>query len=86
MEDFDIYQVVDIQELYENQVSFEVAYACLENIVKQQDQQSLSLDQMLHYYKLGKILSGYCNQVLEKAKLEIEILDQQAVDKVNEND
>ena len=53
-------------------LTFEEACLELENIVSLQQSDALSLQENIKYYKVGSLLSKYCQQILNEAKLEID--------------
>lgn len=52
-------------------LTFETAMAQLEGIVRQLEQEELSLEDSIKAYKKGIELSQYCQQALEEARLSI---------------
>ena len=50
---------------------FEDAYAQLEKIVEQLETNSLPLDESLALFGEGQQLSAYCQQLLDKAELQV---------------
>ena len=53
-------------------LTFEEAYLELESIVSMQQNDTLSLEENIKYYKVGNLLSKYCQKILNEAKLEID--------------
>lgn len=68
----DIKEITSIEQLEKLGISFEEAYASLEKIVNLQERGEISLEESIKYYKVGKVLAEYANNILEKAKIEIE--------------
>jgi exodeoxyribonuclease VII small subunit len=60
----------DISEL-----SFEAAYAELEQIINQLDEGSLPLDESVGLFERGRKLAEYCQTLLDKAELRVNQLD-----------
>lgn len=52
-------------------LSFEAAYAQLEEIVQQLESSGLSLDDGLALFEQGQELSAYCQKLLEAAELRV---------------
>ncbi len=52
--------------------SYEKKYAALEEIVRNLDQEDLSLNDMLTQYKKGLTLVKECSQVLDSVEVEIQ--------------
>ena len=71
-EKFILEDVTTIEDIKKSNVSFEVAYSKIEEIVKMQEQGNMNLTDSRKYYKLGKLLTEYCEDILNNAKLEIE--------------
>ncbi len=61
-------------------ISFEEAYTKLEQIAERLENSEVSLDESIALFEEGIKLSKYCNEVLEKAKHKIEILEGKAED------
>lgn len=57
-----------------SEMSFEQAFAQLEEIVRKLESGSLSLDESLELYERGQALATYCNTQLDKAELKIQQL------------
>ena len=55
-------------------LSFEEAYARLENAVAALQDGQMPLDQALHHYEEGMKLAQYCNELLQKAELRVQQL------------
>ncbi len=56
-------------------ISFEEAYKKLEEIALKLEDSEISLDDSIALFEEGIKLSKYCQEVLEKAKQKIEILE-----------
>jgi exodeoxyribonuclease VII small subunit len=69
---FDFEKVQSIADLKEAEVSFESAYSKIENIVEMQEKGTLNLEDSIKFYKIGKILTQYCQEILNEAKEDIE--------------
>ncbi len=67
-----------VNELKVDDLSYEEAYAQLEQIVNELEGGELGLDQSLHLFKTGIDLSRVCNQRLNEAEAKIEKLVKQA--------
>lgn len=52
-------------------LSFEAAYAQLEEIVEQLESSGLSLDDGLELFEKGQELAAYCQKLLEAAELRV---------------
>lgn len=52
----------------ENDITFEEALKQLEKIVKKLEEEDVSLENMIHYYKRGMELSNICNTMLKDAE------------------
>lgn len=68
----------------ENQLNFEEALARLESIVKELEDDSISLKESIDLYEEGIELSRLCTQTLEKAELRIEKVSKQQDDNTSE--
>ncbi|GAB1421381.1 hypothetical protein MASR2M15_15410 [Anaerolineales bacterium] len=53
-------------------MSFETAYARLQDIVSQMEGEQLALDEMMRLFREGQSLASFCQQLLDNAQLEIE--------------
>jgi exodeoxyribonuclease VII small subunit len=60
----------DISEL-----SFETAYAELEQIISQLDEGNLPLEESVNLFERGRKLAEYCQTLLDKAELRVNQLD-----------
>lgn len=63
--------MLDTQEL-----SFEQAYAELDNIVRQLDDGLLPLDQSVTLFERGRQLAAYCQSLLDSAELRVQQLSE----------
>jgi exodeoxyribonuclease VII small subunit len=54
------------------EVSFEQAISELEQIVRQLEQGDISLEQSIAHYTRGTALKAHCQQLLQRAKLQVE--------------
>lgn len=54
-----------------NGLSFEAAYAELEQIIQQLDAGSLPLDESVRLYERGRALTDYCQNLLDTAELRV---------------
>jgi len=54
-----------------NGLSFEAAYAELEQIIQQLDAGSLPLDESVRLYERGRALTDYCQNLLDAAELRV---------------
>ncbi|MDR0484028.1 MAG: exodeoxyribonuclease VII small subunit [Alphaproteobacteria bacterium] len=68
----DIKEITSKEQLQELNLSFEEVYAMLEKIVDLQEKGDVILEDSIKFYKIGKILAEYAQDILQKAKLEIE--------------
>lgn len=59
------------------QISFEEALAALEDITRQLEGGSLSLDESIKAYEQGMELKKICQAMLEKAEQKLEFLEKQ---------
>lgn len=55
-------------------LNYEQAFAELETIVQQLEEDSPSLQETLSLFERGQELATYCNQLLEQAELKVETL------------
>ncbi len=55
----------------ENKISFEEAFAKLQEISEKIEKENLSLDESIALFEEGVKLSGYCSKILEEAKQKI---------------
>ena len=55
-------------------LSFEKAYAKLEDIAQKLNSNDITLDQAILLYEEGMKLTKFCTETLEKAKQKIEVL------------
>ncbi|MEA4816478.1 MAG: exodeoxyribonuclease VII small subunit [Lachnospiraceae bacterium] len=55
-------------------LDFEYAISRMEEIVKKLEDEDLSLDKSIEYYKEGMTLAAFCKEKLENAKSEILML------------
>ncbi|MGV3278444.1 exodeoxyribonuclease VII small subunit [Rickettsiales bacterium LUAb2] len=65
-------------------LTFEEAYEKLKIITEQLQEENTSLEQTIVLYKEGKALSDHCNNLLQKAKLEIENITKPANERQKE--
>jgi exodeoxyribonuclease VII small subunit len=64
-----------------NELSFETAYAELEQIISKLDEGSLPLEESVALYERGRKLSEHCQSLLDKAELRVnQIADDGRVD------
>ena len=56
-------------------MSFEEAYNKLEEIAAKLDSADITLDESIALFEEGVRLSAYCNEILEKARQKIELLE-----------
>lgn len=56
-------------------LSYEEAYQQLEDVIAQLESGELSLEQSVTLYEQGQKLSAYCQNLLEKAELKIQQID-----------
>lgn len=56
-------------------LSYEEAYQRLEEVIAQLESGELSLEQSVALYEQGQKLSAYCQNLLEKAELKIQQID-----------
>jgi exodeoxyribonuclease VII small subunit len=64
-----------------NELSFEAAYAELEQIIAKLDEGSLPLEESVTLYERGRKLSEHCQSLLDKAELRVnQIADDGRVD------
>ncbi len=68
----------------ENQPNFEEALARLESIVKELEDDSISLEKSINLYEEGIKLSKLCTQTLEEAELRIEKVSRQQDENASE--
>ncbi len=68
----DIKSINSVEQLEKMNISFEDAYMYLEEVIYLQENGDITLDDSIKYYKSGKILSKYAQNLLDKAKLEID--------------
>lgn len=66
-----------IQQLRDAKISFEDAFYKLEQIVSQQESGDMKIQNSIQCFKLAKLLSTYCQEILDNAKLEIEHISKQ---------
>ena len=59
----------------DKKLTFEEAYARLEQIATKLGKNDVSLDETISLYEEGIKLSKYCAETLEKAKQKIEVLE-----------
>ena len=59
-----------------NELSFEAAFAELEQIISQMDSGELSLEESVGLYERGRKLSEHCQTLLDKAELRVSQLSQ----------
>lgn len=60
-----------------NGLSFEAAYAELEQIIARLDSGGLSLDESVTFYERGRALTAHCQALLDAAELRITQLDEE---------
>lgn len=72
----DLKLVNSYAELEKSAPNFQEAYASLQEITSLMSGSDISLENSMIYYKAAKLLHKYCNEILEKAKLEIEEIEQ----------
>ena len=58
----------------EDKISFEEAFAKLQEISEKIENEELSLDESLQLFEEGLKLSGHCSKILEDAKQKIETI------------
>jgi exodeoxyribonuclease VII small subunit len=64
-----------------NELSFETAYAELEQIISKLDEGNLPLEESVGLYERGRKLSEHCQSLLDKAELRVnQIADDGKVD------
>lgn len=68
----------------EKQPNFEEALARLESIVKELEDESISLEKSINLYEEGIKLSQICTQTLEEAELRIQNVSKQQDDNISE--
>ncbi len=66
-------------------LTFEAAYARLEEAVARLQMGNLPLDDALSVYEEGIALSAHCQQLLERAELRVQVLDR-AIDQSDTDD
>ena len=54
-----------------NELSFEEAYAQLEDVIGKLESGELSLDESVTLYEQGRQLSAHCQDLLDKAELRV---------------
>jgi len=54
-----------------NELSFETAYAELENIINKLESGELPLEESVTLFERGRQLSDYCQNLLDKAELRV---------------
>lgn len=59
----------------DKKLSFEEAYKKLEEIAARLESSDITLDESIALFEEGVKLSKYCDEMLEKAKQKIEILE-----------
>ena len=57
-----------------DELSYEQAFAELEQIVNRLESETLNLDESLTLYERGQALSAYCTNLLESAELRVQKL------------
>ncbi len=67
--------ITSVEDLKKQKVSFETALNKLEDIVSTQSNTDISLEESIKNFKLSKILSEYCQDILNQAKSEIEEIE-----------
>ena len=75
-------EVISVDWLKDNNISFEIAYDLLQTIVNMQDT-TILLEDTVKYYKVGQYLLRYCQDLINIAKLDIEILNKSYEDAEN---
>ena len=65
----------------ENKMSFEEAFARLQEISVKIENEELSLDESLKLFEESLKLSGYCSNILENAKQKIDTITAEIGDK-----
>ena len=60
----------------DNKISFEEAFAKLQEISDKIEKESLTLDESIALFEEGVKLSAYCSKILEEAKQKITKLSQ----------
>ena len=58
-----------------NELSFEQAYQALEEMVAKLESGELPLDEAVHLYEQGRLLSARCQHLLDVAQLRIQQVD-----------
>lgn len=56
------------------QLTFEEAFAKLEEVVRKLEMGGLSLEESLALYEQGRLLAAYCTRKLEEAELKVQQL------------
>lgn len=59
-------------------ITFEEALKKLESIVNKLEENSVTLEESVNLYEEGIKLSKYCSEILEKAELRIEKVNEQS--------
>jgi exodeoxyribonuclease VII small subunit len=72
VKNFDIKNISSKEELQKLNLSFEEIYSQLEQIVNLQEKGEISLEDSIKFYKVGKILAEYAQDILEHARIEVE--------------
>lgn len=54
-----------------NEMSFEAAFAELNEVVQQLEEGGLTLEEMISLYERGQALAGHCQKQLDQAELRI---------------
>ena len=62
--------------MMDNKISFEEAFAKLQEISDKIEKESLTLDESIALFEEGVKLSAYCSKILEEAKQKITKLSQ----------
>lgn len=62
--------------MMDNKISFEEAFAKLQEISDKMEKESLTLDESIALFEEGVKLSAYCSKILEEAKQKITKLSQ----------
>jgi len=68
----DIKSITSKEDLQKLELSFEEVYSQLEQIVNLQEKGEISLEDSIKFYKAGKILAEYAQDILASARVEVE--------------
>lgn len=67
-------------EISENILDYEQAYAELEKIVSELENNQKTLEESLKLFERGQVLAQYCTSLLDKAELRVRQLSQQDIE------